>query len=68
MVSVSGLAGGRYSLSEVNRAPISIFPNPPLSAPSTRSKLLEAVDALYSIANSRGQGDIDKALHVIKNL
>jgi hypothetical protein len=34
----------------------------------SRGKLLEAVDELYSTANSRGQGDIDKALKVIKNL
>jgi hypothetical protein len=40
----------------------------PTSTPPPRSKLLEAVDALYSTANSRGQGDIDKALNVIKNL
>jgi hypothetical protein len=40
----------------------------PTSTPPPRSKLLEAVDALYSVANSRGQGDIDKALNVIKNL
>jgi hypothetical protein len=40
----------------------------PASTPPPRSKLLEAVDALYSTANSRGQGDIDKALDVIKNL
>ena len=38
----------------------------PLRLP--RGKLLEAVDGLYSVANSRGQGDIDKALNVIKNL
>jgi hypothetical protein len=38
------------------------------STPPPRSKLLEAVDALYSVANSRGQGDIDKALNVIRNL
>jgi hypothetical protein len=40
-------------------------------APSTllpRSKLIEAVDALYSVAASRGHADIDKALNVIKNL
>jgi hypothetical protein len=36
--------------------------------PTPRSKLLEAVDALYSVANSRGKSDIDKALNVIKNL
>ncbi|MGB8916236.1 MAG: hypothetical protein WCC89_05220 [Candidatus Sulfotelmatobacter sp.] len=40
----------------------------PGSAPPSRGKLLEAVDALYSTANSRGHGDIDKALNVIKNL
>jgi hypothetical protein len=40
----------------------------PASTSPARSKLLEAVDALYSTANSRGQGDIDKALNVIKNL
>ncbi len=40
----------------------------PASTQPPRSKLLEAVDALYSVANSRGQGDIDKALNVIKNL
>ncbi len=38
------------------------------STPPPRSKLLEAVDALYSLAASRGQGDIDKALNVIRNL
>jgi hypothetical protein len=40
----------------------------PASTPPPRSKLLEAVDALYSTANSRGQGDIEKALNVIDNL
>jgi hypothetical protein len=40
----------------------------PESTPPPRSKLLEAVDALYSAASSRGQGTIDKALEVIKNL
>jgi hypothetical protein len=40
----------------------------PASTPLPRSKLLEAVDALYTTANSKGQGDIDKALDVIKNL
>jgi hypothetical protein len=40
----------------------------PSSAPPPRSKLLEAVDSLYSVAATRGQGDIDKALNVIKNL
>lgn len=40
----------------------------PTSTPPPRSKLLEAVDALYSTANSKGQGDIDRALNVIKNL
>jgi hypothetical protein len=40
----------------------------PSSTPPPRGKLLEAVDALYSTANSRGQADIDKALNAIKNL
>jgi hypothetical protein len=40
----------------------------PTLTPPPRGKLLEAVDALYSTANSKGQGDIDKALNVIKNL
>jgi hypothetical protein len=40
----------------------------PESTPPPRSKLIEAVDALYSVAASRGQGDIDKALNVIRNL
>lgn len=33
-----------------------------------RGKLLEAVDTLYSLAASRGHGDIDRALNVINNL
>jgi hypothetical protein len=36
--------------------------------PVTRSKLIQAVDSLYSIAASKGQGDIDNAINVIKNL
>jgi hypothetical protein len=36
--------------------------------PTPRSKLLKAVDALYTEAASREHGDIDKALNVIKNL
>ena len=40
----------------------------PASTPVPRGKLLEAVDALYSVAADRGQGDIDKAIDVIKNL
>jgi hypothetical protein len=40
----------------------------PASTPPPRSKLLEAVDALYMVAASRGHGDIDKALSVINNL
>jgi hypothetical protein len=38
------------------------------STPLQRSKLLDSVDALYLVANSRGQGDIDKALNVINSL
>lgn len=38
------------------------------ATPPPRSKLLEAVDALYTVANSRGRGNIDKALNVIDNL
>jgi hypothetical protein len=40
----------------------------PELTPPPRSKLLEAVDSLYSVAASRGHGDIDKALNVINNL
>jgi hypothetical protein len=40
----------------------------PTPSQPPRSKLLEAVDALYSVASSRAQGDIDKALNVIDNL
>jgi hypothetical protein len=45
-------------------------PTPPGSQvpPPSRSKLLQAVDTLYEIASSRGQGDIDNAIDVIKNL
>jgi hypothetical protein len=52
---------------KVEQSPTDIIANPISSAPE-RSKLLEAVDALYSVAASRGQGDIDKALNVINNL
>jgi hypothetical protein len=47
---------------------LAYFGIPLESMPTPRSKLLEAVDALYSVANSRGKSDIDKALNVIKNL
>jgi hypothetical protein len=41
----------------------------PPPAPPPRSKLLQAVDTLYSIAYTKGQvSEIDKAIHVIKNL
>jgi hypothetical protein len=40
----------------------------PRPAPPQRSKLLQAVDRLYSIADVKGPGDIDKAIDVIKNL
>jgi hypothetical protein len=48
-----------------------LIPPPPGSPPPTpppRSKLLQSVDRLYSIADVRGQGDIDNAINVIKNL
>jgi hypothetical protein len=74
-----GLGGGGWEvfsirsqqgaeIMKVEQPSISIFPNPPTSTTPPRSKLLAAVDVLYSTANSRGQGDIDKALNVIKNL
>lgn len=53
---------------KVEQPSSSVIFGAPASTPSARSKLLEAVDALYSTANSKGQGDIDKALKVIKNL
>ncbi len=45
-----------------------VLMRPPTSTPPPRSKLVEAVDALYAVAAIRGQADIDKALDVIKNL
>jgi hypothetical protein len=43
-------------------------PGTTASTPPPRSKLVQAVDALYSIADVKGEGDIDKAISVIKNL
>jgi hypothetical protein len=44
-------------------------PNAPPPAPPPRSKLLQAVDTLYAIAETKGQvGEIDKAINVIKSL
>jgi hypothetical protein len=74
-----GLAGGSWEIFSIRSqqgAEIMKVEQPsnlayfgvPSSTPPPRSKLLEAVDELYSTANSRGQGDIDKALDVIKNL
>jgi hypothetical protein len=40
----------------------------PPTAPPPRGKLLETVDRLYSIADAKGQGDIDNAINTIKNL
>ena len=48
-------------------APSLLLGTPP-SAPPPRSKLVQAVDELYSVANVKGQGDVDKAINVIKNL
>lgn len=36
--------------------------------PPSRSKLVQAVDTLYSIANAKAQGEIDNAIRAIKNL
>jgi hypothetical protein len=43
---------------------------PPESAdaPSPRSKILQAVDNLYVVADTKGRGEIDNAINTIKNL
>lgn len=33
-----------------------------------RTRLIDMIDELYAIADSKGKGDIDKAIDVIKNL
>lgn len=44
-------------------------PSEPPFAPPARSRLLQAVDALYLVADTKGQvNQIDNAIHVIKNL
>jgi hypothetical protein len=42
------------------------FGVPASAPPPPRNQLSEAVDSLYSTASSRGPGDIDKALQVIR--
>lgn len=47
-------------------APASGSAFPPVPPP--RTKLQQAVDELYSVADTKGEGDIDKAIKVVKNL
>jgi hypothetical protein len=66
--SIRNLQGSE--IMKVEQSVGNIFLTPaPSPAPSPRSKLLQAVDALYSVAEAKGQvSELDKAIHVIKNL
>jgi hypothetical protein len=55
-------------LVKVQQPSIFMYGTSPKAPPPPRSKLLQAVDTLYSIADTKGEGDIDKAINVIKNL